>query len=78
MYNAFIVNLMILDQILIVWSNFSSKSYFLTREKPIPVQNLFQTVTILHVSLTFFYLHVKAGFTFSTEHKLVAHRRLMF
>ena len=79
MFNAFFVKLMILDQISIVFVKFSlEKIYFLTREKPIPGQNLLQTVTILHVSLTLFYLHVKAGLTFSTEHKLVALRRLMF
>ena len=69
--------LMSLDQISIVFNtSFRSKRYSLTREKPSSGQNLFQTVTILHVSLTLFHLHVQVGFTFSTD--LVALRRLIF
>ena len=55
---------MIFDQISIVWSNFSLKKIFLDAQETYSwTKSFFQTVTILYVSLTLFYLHVKAGFT---------------
>ena len=78
MFNALFVKLMILDQISIALVNFLLEKIFLDAQETYSWTKSFQTVTILQVSLTIFYLHVKAGFTFSTEHKLVALRRLMF
>ena len=78
MFNAYFVKLMILDQISIVLVKFFIEKIFLDARETYSWTKSFQTVTILQVSLTLIYLHVKAGFTFSTEHKLVAVRRRMF